>query len=186
MRGLKAAGVHIRFGGFESPETIGRGERHGGIIKTDMEKCVKVHEVIGKQKMKMAGAICQESKNTMMRKGGVSPYQWVLGINPRIPGLLTEDDEWGQLGVLEQNIDPSTAMGLRAQLRRTSRKNFVKIDCSRRYAASLLRKSVPLRGPYEPGCMVMYKRLQGSGEHSGDTWDGPARLLGSSSSSSSK
>ena len=113
-----------------------------------------------------------------MGKGGISPYQWVLGADPRFPGQMTEENEWGQLGCLEERIDPTTAFGQKALIRNTSRKNYVRVDCSRRYAAALLRKSVPLRGNYSSGDLVMHLRKQGSGLHSGDTWQGPARIIG--------
>ena len=177
-RGLVRAGVYIRNVGLAAPELLGRGERHGDIFKTDLKKCVKGHAISGKDKMNMAASVCCDTKNSVMRKGGVSPYQWVLGVNPRIPGLLTEGDEWEQLGVLEQRIDPGTALGIKAMLRNTSRKNFVKMDWSRRCAAALLRKSLPLPCNYGTGDLVMYHRKQGSGQHAGDTWQGLAHIIG--------
>ena len=68
--GLKANGVVIRQAALEAPEMIGRGERHGGILKANMKSVIKAHHVIGKKHMKQVAAICTENKNDTMRKGG--------------------------------------------------------------------------------------------------------------------
>ena len=36
-----------------------------------------------------------------MKRGGFSASQWVVGRYPRRPGMLSEEAEWGQLGVLQ-------------------------------------------------------------------------------------
>ena len=68
--GLKANGVLLRQAALESPEMIGRGERHGGIFKANMKVVIKEHHVVGKKQMKQVAAISTENKNDSMRKGG--------------------------------------------------------------------------------------------------------------------
>lgn len=50
-----------------------------------------------------------------MRRGCFSPSQWVLGRVPRRPGQQGDEDEWGQLGVLETRQDGATEFGRRAE-----------------------------------------------------------------------
>ena len=45
-KGLIANGVRLRTAGLEAPEQIGRGERHGGIIKGLMKSVIKHHHVV--------------------------------------------------------------------------------------------------------------------------------------------
>ncbi len=89
-KGLKANGVVIRQAALESPEMIGRGERHGGILKVKMEAVIKAHHVIGKKQMKQVAAISTENENDSMRKGGLTPSQWATGNYPRRPGSQSD------------------------------------------------------------------------------------------------
>ena len=41
-KGLDANGVYLRNSGLEAPEQIGRGERHGGILKDNAKKLIKM------------------------------------------------------------------------------------------------------------------------------------------------
>ena len=83
----------------------------------------------------------------------------------------------GQLGALGSQLDSSTEWGLRAAYRLTAMKQYVKIDSGRRYAAAMLRKSIPLPDTSRVGDLVMYKRDQDA-EQPGTEWHGPARVLG--------
>ena len=72
--GLSQHGVVLRQAGLESPEHIGRCERHGGIIKRAYRRVCKMHNLIGKQQVKAAMTECQVAKNEFIRHGGFSPY----------------------------------------------------------------------------------------------------------------
>jgi len=177
-RGLKANGTHIRQAALEAPEQIGRGERHGGIMKNLMKTTIKEHHVVGKDQMKQVGYIAQETKNDMSKRGGFSASQWVTCRYPRRPGSMLEEDEWGQLGVLQSQQDPATAFGIKAGMRATMQKQMVKVDCGRRYAAALLRNARAVSKDYEAGNMIMYRCIQASSGAPGDDWHGPARIIG--------
>ena len=47
-------GVYIRNVGLESPEHLGRGERHGGILKTNLKRIIREHQITTKAHVKMA------------------------------------------------------------------------------------------------------------------------------------
>ena len=66
-KGLSNNGVYQRVAGVEAAEQIGRGERHGGIFKTNMYAVINAHQVTGKKQMKMAAAVCISGKNEMCR-----------------------------------------------------------------------------------------------------------------------
>jgi hypothetical protein len=146
-------------------------------VKNLLKTIIKQHHVIGKEQMKQAGYIAQQVKNDSQRRGGFSASQWVIGKHPRRPGSQAEEDEWGQLGTLQAQQDAGTEFGIRAKMRFTAQKAFVRLDCGRRYAASMLRKARPLNRNYQVGDFVMYKCKQGA-EAPGDEWSGPARIIG--------
>ena len=122
--------------------------------------------------------VAMETKNDVMRRDSFSPSQWVLGKFPRRPGHLTEEAEWGQLGVLSAMQDSTTAFGLKAQMRFTAQKYFVHLDCGRRYRTAQLRNARHIEGDYTVGNVVMYRVVNQGALAPGDTWSGPARIIG--------
>ena len=172
--GLAAHGCQIRQAGLESPEHIGRCERHGGIIKRAYRRIVRQHNLSGKAEVKEAMLEAQVSKNEFLRVGGFAPVQWVLGRLPRGVGHILDEEELGQLGVLAGMQDPSSAFGRRAEFRHTARKAYVKQDCSRRVRSAILRKAAPLPGRYQAGDLVCY-RISREGNAS---WSTVAKMIG--------
>ena len=140
---LYAHGVFLRTAGVEAAEQIGRCERHGGIFKQNLSLVVTACGIEGKAAMKMAAATCVSAKNELVRQGGIAPSQWVLGKFPRRVGHMLEDEELGQLGVLEHQTDSATEFGMKAKWRLESMKAFVRQDCSFRLARARLQQSGP-------------------------------------------
>ena len=172
--GLAAHGCQIRQAGLESPEHIGRCERHGGIIKRAYRRIARQHHLSGKAEVKEAMLEAQVSKNEFLRVGGFAPVQWVLGRLPRGVGHVLDEEELGQLGVLAGMQDPSSAFGRRAEFRHTARKAYVKQDCSRRVRSAILRRAAPLPGRYQAGDLVCY-RISREGNAS---WSTVAKIIG--------
>ena len=86
--------------------------------------------------------------------------------------------EWGQLGVLEAQLDSTTAFGLKASMRFTAQRFFVHLDCGRRFRESQLRKARHVPGDYKVGNVVMFKVVHQGSRAPGDEWCGPARVIG--------
>ena len=169
---LSAHGVYLRTAGVEAAEQIGRCERHGGIIKHNLSLVVTACGIQGKAAMKMAAATCVSAKNELVRQGGIAPCQWVLGKFPRGVGHMLEEEELGQLGVLEHQTDSATEFGLRAKWRLESMKAFVRQDCSARLARARLRQAGPINMEFKAGDLIMYRKAEGS------RWHGPGRIIG--------
>ena len=74
------------------------------------------------------------TKNEFIRHGGFSPQQWVLGKAPRGVGQILDEQELGDLGVLESQVDGATQFGRRSEMRFAARKAF---SCTRTAAADL-------------------------------------------------
>ena len=110
-------GTFQRNAGLEAPEHLGRGERHGGLLKKVAKTLIKEFNVTGKRQIKSMMYVAVETKNDSMRKGGIAPSQWVIGKYPRRPGELCEEEEWGQLGVMQAQNESATEFGIRARQR---------------------------------------------------------------------
>ena len=169
---LSAHEVYLRTAGVEAAEQLGRCERHGGIFKHNLSLVVTACGIQGKAAMKMAAATCVSVKNEFVRQGGIAPSQWVLGKFPRGVGHMLEEEERGQLGVLEHQTDSATEFGLRAKWRLESMKAFVRQDCSARLARARLRQSGPINVEFKAGDLIMYWKAEGP------RWHGPGRIIG--------
>ena len=178
-RGLTANGVYMRQAALESPWQLGKGERQGGILKILMKKLIADQHASSKEEVKNLLSTALVTKNGYMKRGGFTAAQWVLGKAPREPGALLNDDEIGQLGVLQDQTDGAPEFQKRAEARFTAQKTLVRLDCHRRVKAALLRKSGPLVGDYKAGDIVCFQRDQGNATgHPTGQWHGPAKIIG--------
>ena len=157
-RTLAQHGVLIRQAGVESPEQIGRVERHGGLFKAVLKRMITEHAVRGFDDIKIAIAEAVSTKNNLSRNGGFSPSQWVFGTLPRGPGDQFDEQEFADLGPLQGQLEPGTAFARRAELRASARRAFIREDCGRRVARAVLRKAAPLVGEYATGDIVCYRK----------------------------
>ena len=160
-RTLADNSVYVRPIGLESPEQLGRGERHGDMLKWNLKRIIRSHNVTGKEHMKLALAESLAAKNEYLRRGGFSPSQWVLGRSPRGSGhVIMDDEEIGHLGAIEGQLDGETEFALKSKYRLTARKGYVKQDCSMRAQKAMLRRAAPVPGNYAAGDLVCFRREQ--------------------------
>ena len=168
---LRIHGIQLRYAGLEAPYQIGRTERQGGILKEIIKSAVEEQQVIGVQDMKMLVMECTMVKNARLNHHGFSPAQWVLGQLPReTTSLTSEEATTRNLGGQEDVMDSEDIFARQLVIRQSAKMAYGKVDSSRRIRAALLRKSVPLRGPYAPGDLVCFHRR--------GRWHGPARIIG--------
>ena len=89
---MSAQGIQVYHAPLETPEPIGRVERHGGVLKGVARKVISQTQARGEAQIQ---SVLDEScltKNSLLRNGGYSPSQWVLGKTPReAPSLVSED-----------------------------------------------------------------------------------------------
>ena len=166
---LAQHGILIRQASVESPEQIGRVERHGGLSKAVLKRMVADHAVQGFDDMKVAIAEAVSTKNNLSRNGGFSPSQWVFETLPRGPGDQFDEQEFADLRPLQGQLEPGTAFARREELRASARRAFIREDCGRRAARA--EKSRVAVGEYATGFIVCYsKDDQG--------WSPACRLVG--------
>ena len=169
-QGLSARGVILRYAGVESPEQLGRVERHGGILKGMIQRMTHELGLSGELQMREALAEALSTKNSQRRIKGFTPCQWVFGKLPREPGMAS--GEKMDMGVIEAMADERHEFARVNEVREAARKTFIKEDLSRRVAKALLRKAAPINKEYGVvGDLVCFKT-----EQSG--WSTASRVIG--------
>ncbi|CAE7561028.1 RE2 [Symbiodinium necroappetens] len=173
---MTAHGVQLRYIGVESPWQLGRGERHGGLLKEVIKAVVTSRQLRGRQNMEFVVTESVGIKNHRVNHNGFSPSQWVLGRNPPDLESLTTLLPEAKLGVHQEILDGETSFAQQMMIRGAAKEAFSRVDSSQRIRAAMLRKSVPGRGPFHMGDLVCFHRRQGS--KAGWKWFGPARVIG--------
>ena len=97
-------------------------------------------------------------KNESSRHGGFAPCQWVIGKFPNRLGDQFDEDSWADLGILTEKLDADGAFAMRHDIRTAARRAFVRVDCGKRVARAMLRKSAPIPGRYSCGDLMSFKR----------------------------
>ena len=152
---LRIHGIQLRYAGVEAAFQIGRTERQGGILKEVIKAAVMERQIVGVQAMKMLVMESSMVKNCRLNHHGFNPAQWVLGRLPADATSLTAEEAEGRnLGVQEEIQSGEDAFSQQLMIRQAAKQAYAKVDSSRRVRAALLRKAVPLRGPYSPGDLV--------------------------------
>ena len=170
---LTIHGTTIRQPGARAPHQLGVGERHGGLLKEIMRRVIHERRIHGAEEI---SALCSEAtrvKNTLLNQHGYSPSQWVMGFQPGDVTSLANNDPNEQLGNHQVLIDAEDgAQDIYAKqllIRQWAKEAYIRMDTSQRVRRALLRKSVPMRGPFKTGDLVCFNKK--------NKWYGPARVL---------
>ena len=160
-----------------SPWQIGFVERAGGLWKTSFRRIVWAEQVAGRDEVVMATGAINAARNTLARRSGFSPSQWVLGRNIRLPADLADEGEVARIGAQSAAETPSTKFFRRSQLRMAAREAFVKAANDSALRKAELGRIRPTRGPFKVGDYVFYYDQSDSaaGPHH---WRGVARVVG--------
>merc|ERR1712138_272205 len=101
--------IAIRNVGLESPEQLGRIERHGGMWKATAKRIIHAQKIRDTDDIVIMAMANNSTMNDGTRKGGFAPSQWVLGKFPRNPGNIHDEDEFTDLGCISAMLDPQSA-----------------------------------------------------------------------------
>ncbi len=115
--------------GVESPEQIGRVQRHGGRWKAIWKRTASSTSIAGEAEVRLAAAEVDAIKADMSRRGGYSPRQWVLWYTPR-GGYADrfDEEEFAAVGVLRAHADPQAVFAKLTEVRTAARRAFVYED----------------------------------------------------------
>ena len=115
------------------------------------------------------------TKNSLLRNGGYSPSQWVLGKTPREAPSLVSEDKFADLGAIEDQVDPESRFAFQHQARLEAEKAFIHLDTSKRVQRALLRSAKPIPQTYSFGDVVCFRRDNQPGK---TTWSPASRVIG--------
>eukprot|EP00435_Cladocopium_sp_Y103_P068333 s119_g31.t1 len=167
--------IQVYHAPLESPESIGRVERHGGLAKAMYRKVCSELGVTGKEQVESALNQVTMVKNDSIRHAGFSPSQWVLGKAPRAFPSLMSEEQHAELGAIEAVHDPSSIFALQHMARLEAKKAFVHIDCSKRVQRALTRNASAFPREFAVGDLVTFRRDNQLG---GTRWSPTSRVIG--------
>ena len=158
---MSSHGTQVHHAPLETPEAIGRVERHGGVVKGMARKVIAQTQAAGRASVQSVLDERCATKNSLLRHGGYSPSQWVLGKAPRgVPSLMDEEGH-ADLGSTQDTIDPESRFALQHQARAEAKKALVRMDTSKRVQRALLRNAKPIPYEYAVWDIVTFGRDKG-------------------------
>ena len=159
----------------ESPEELGRVERHGGLLKAMFRKVAAETSCSSKEQVESILTEVTSTKNDMSKAGGFSPSQWVMGKAPRdMPSLMSEE-RFAELGVIEARHDPTSIFALQHLARTEARKAYVHLDCSRRVQRAMSKNVSGFHREHAIGDLVVFRKDNNRG---GVQWSPTCRVIG--------
>ena len=161
----------------------GTTERHGAIFKHTLRKLIEEYNVSSETELKIAMAEAAYAKNSLARRGGFSPIQWVLGYENALPGSILSRPA-SDLATHQALVDGG-AFAKRVNMREAARHVWIALDNSERLRRALLRQPKTQKEEFLPGEQVFFFQLsrgtiRKSGHATSDpgSWHGPAVVVG--------
>eukprot|EP00435_Cladocopium_sp_Y103_P070319 s238_g35.t1 len=170
-----------------SPWQQGKVERHGGLMKSMIEKARESTSIATVEELKALLYECEAAKNRFMNRSGYSPVQRQIGQWPRLPGSLMSDEI---LDPALQVQDVSEEFDRTLELRQIAQDAFVKL-ASKDAAVKALRARSRAQRVFKTGDVVyVFRSLRrkkqvhqrpeaerGLGIGRRATWIGPGHVL---------
>ena len=119
-------------------------------------KVVEAKQVKGKTDALLATIEINAAKNSLARKAGFSPAQWVLGRDVRVPACLVDDGEAQRISAQVASMTLTARFAWKVELREASRVAFTLAANSEAVRRAELRKVRPTRGPFEVGQWIFF------------------------------
>ena len=168
-------GIQVDHVPLESPESLGRTERHGGLLKAMHRRVASEVGAIGREQVEQCLNQVLMVKNDSSRVGGFSPAQWVRGRAPRGMSSVMSEEQFAELGAIEARHDPSSIFSLQHMARIEAQKAYVHLDCSRRVQRALTKNASVVPREFSMGDLVTFQR----DNHRGHTsWSPTSRVIG--------
>ena len=163
---MAQSGIQIRFVPPDAHYQLGKAERHGQAIKWMSRRLISQFAAMTEDEMNLTINMCLFAKNSMTRRSGASPTQWVFGRLPKIPTALLSEPEAVEA---KQLLDNSSALMQIEAVRQEAMKSFIDYEFDQSLRKAVLRKGRPWRGPLEIGQKVAYFRLRNQFDGEGTT-----------------
>lgn len=175
---MQSLDVRIKMTAAEAHWQLGRVEVHGGVLKKMFDKMDFERPVTSPEEFEQMLVLACNAKNSLSRVKGYSPEQAVLGISSRLPASITSCDDVGSHSLAMSSGDAAERFRKNLEYRALARRAFIDADNSSALRRALLRRTRPMRGPYEVGDWLLYWRQKGSNlRRARGQWHGPACVV---------
>ena len=155
-------------------------ERHGAIVKTIIRRLVDVHSVTGIEELRCALQEAASAKNSLSKRNGFSPLQWVFGYDDAIAGsVLDKPDNLA----IHDHLQSGGKFALKWNMRETARTTWLQLDNSNRMRRAILSRPRQQKERFLSGETVYFYHLQHAGKpgqartDNPQCWHGPAIVI---------
>eukprot|EP00435_Cladocopium_sp_Y103_P018919 s1103_g4.t1 len=170
--------IHVKVSASEAHWQLGRVEIHGSVVKRMLSRMDLEKPIRSSVEFERALTHVFNAKNSLSRVKGFSPEQAVLGTARKLPGSVMSGTGLGSLTLAEGTGPESEVFRDSLEMRSSARRAFIEADNSSSLRRALLRRTRPMRGPYEIGDLVLYWRRRGANmRRDHGRWYGPAAVV---------
>ena len=148
-------GIQLRFVPPDAHWQLGKCERHGQACKWIARRLINQFAALSREEMDLVINMAVHAKNSLVRRCGASPCQWVFGRQPRVPSSLLSEPEAVEAKSMVDNNDALLQVEM---VRHEAMKAFADYEFNQALRRAMLRKGRPYRGPLEVGQKIAYYR----------------------------
>ena len=177
---LEEKGVKVNYIAGQAHWKNGPVERQNHWFRVIWDKTID-HAAITDDDVEWTLAQVAHAKNTMRRKHGYSPSQWVFGSEPRIGKSIIDEDE--QLNIHEQLVTPDDAKVRQDQIRQAAREAFTKSQADSALQRALLGRPRTSKDFSQGDWVYIYRKSKNAGgaarlRQGASEWIGPGTIVG--------
>ena len=155
-------------------------ERHGATAKSIIRRLMDVHSVSTDEEFRCVLQEAASAKNSLSKRNGFSPLQWVLGHDHSLPGSVL--DRPHDLSI-HDHLQAGGKFAQKWNMRETARITWLQLDNSNRIRRAILARPRQQKETFVPGETVYFYHLQMSGRPNQtrndfpQSWHGPAIIV---------
>ena len=162
---------------------LGRVERQGAWWKELAARTIEHSSIKGEDEMRTLGIMVSGAKNSLRRRAGFSPAQWVLGRDPKMPADLVDDTANYSAHSLAANDEK---IRRRYAIRTAARESFMRMQNDDQLRRAMLARSRTVATPLSVGemCYIFrqVKKKEQKEQHNRNAkkgiWRGPCVVIG--------
>ncbi|CAK0841380.1 unnamed protein product, partial [Prorocentrum cordatum] len=162
---------------------LGRVERQGAWWKELAARTIEHSSIRGEDEMRTLAIMVSGAKNSLRRRAGFSPAQWVLGRDPKMPGDVVDDTANYSAHSLAANGEN---IRRRYAIRTAARESFMRMQNDDQLRRAMLARARTVATPLSVGemCYVFrqVKKKEQREQHNRNAkkgiWRGPCVVIG--------
>jgi hypothetical protein len=162
---MAQGGIRVRFVPADAHWQLGKAERHGHAFRWITKRLISQFGVVTVSDMELVASMALHAKNTLTRRSGSSPAQWVFGRNHKLPVALLSEPESIEA---KQLVSNSSKLQRIESIRYAAMHEHLSFENNQSLASAMMRKGRPWRGPLEVGQRIAYWRFKNAYDNEGN------------------